>query len=207
MSFKRREQKRVILSRFGCIRPKQNITPMLDAHVFKIITVKYGKQPTHTMSSGYMQQLLVSKEEILPEHHKWNLNFDLENIKEEEELWISQQGEQLQQLEEADLTTFGFSAVTVKSETDDVDEDDEKPETSNLHQSRRDESTEAEPVASSSSVHSILTTKAEGEDYGGPQPANGNPVGPVSRFLQQLLLPSSAVCATQYSLIVDSLKT
>ncbi|XP_034041990.1 gastrula zinc finger protein XlCGF57.1-like [Thalassophryne amazonica] len=115
-----------------------------------------------------MQQLLVSKEEFFPEHQEWNLNDDQENIKEEEKLWIGQQGVQLQQLEEADLTMFGFTAVTVKIEND----DHEKPETSQLPQSQSDESTDTEPVASSSSVHRTLITKMEGEDNEGPQPAS-----------------------------------
>ncbi|XP_034042209.1 zinc finger protein interacting with ribonucleoprotein K-like [Thalassophryne amazonica] len=114
-----------------------------------------------------MRQLLVSKEETLPEHQEWNLNVDQQNIKEEENLWIGQQGEKLQQLEEADLTTFGFTAVTVKIEND--DDDYEKPETLQLHQSQSDESTE--PVANSSSVYRTRITKMEGEDNGEPPPA------------------------------------
>ncbi|XP_034050550.1 oocyte zinc finger protein XlCOF7.2-like, partial [Thalassophryne amazonica] len=122
-----------------------------------------------------MQPLLVIKEETLPEQQEWNLSVDQEHIKEEEKLWISQQGEQLQQLEEADLTKFGFTAVPVKSEND-----DEKSESSQLHQSPSDESTEAEPVASSSSVHRTLTAEADGEDDGGPQPASNS--GPNSHL-------------------------
>uniref|UniRef100_A0A671WYR6 C2H2-type domain-containing protein n=1 Tax=Sparus aurata TaxID=8175 RepID=A0A671WYR6_SPAAU len=47
---------------------------------------------------------------------------------EEEELWTSQEGEQLQGLEEADITEFPF---TVKSE-----DDEEKPQSSQLHQTK-----------------------------------------------------------------------
>ncbi|XP_034050576.1 zinc finger protein 345-like [Thalassophryne amazonica] len=129
---------------------------------------------THMIIHTDMQPLLVIKEETLPEHQEWNLSVDQEDIKEEEKLWISQQGDQLQQLEEADLTKFGFTAVPVKSEND------EQPESSQLYQSRSDESTEAEPVASSSSVHRTLTAEADGEDDGGPQPASNS--GPNSHL-------------------------
>ncbi|XP_034017281.1 zinc finger and SCAN domain-containing protein 2-like, partial [Thalassophryne amazonica] len=116
-----------------------------------------------------MRQLLVSKEEILPEAQEWNLSVDQEHVKEQEKLWISQQGEQLQELGEADLTVFPFTAIAVKSEND-----DEKPESSQLRQSRSDDSTEAEPVASSSSVHRTLTADADVEDDGGPHPASNS---------------------------------
>ncbi|XP_034049048.1 zinc finger protein 174-like, partial [Thalassophryne amazonica] len=137
-----------------------------------------------------MQSLLVIKKETLPEHQEWNLSVDQEDIKEEEKLWISQQGEQLQQLEEADLTKFGFTAVPVKSEND-----DEKPESSQLHQSPSDESTEAEPVASRSSVHRTLTAEADGEDDGGPQPASNS--GPSSHLQPDTSGRSSDSSGTQ----------
>ncbi|XP_034034851.1 uncharacterized protein LOC117517805 [Thalassophryne amazonica] len=114
-------------------------------------------QSSQVLQNSDMQPLLVIKEEIVPEHQ--------EDIKEEK-LWISQQREQLQQLEEADLTKFGF---IVKSEND-----DEKPESTQLHQNQSDKSTEAEPIASSSSVHKTLTAETDGEDDGGPQPASNS---------------------------------
>ncbi|XP_034049314.1 zinc finger protein 181-like, partial [Thalassophryne amazonica] len=141
----------------------------------------------HMIIHTDMQPLLVIKEETLPEHQEWSLSVDQEDIKEEEKLWISQQGEQLQQLEEADLTKFGF---TVKSE-----DNDEKPESSQLHQSRSDESTEAEPVASSSSVHRTLTTEADGEDDGGPQPASKS--GPNSHLQPDISGRSSDSSGTE----------
>ncbi|XP_034021325.1 uncharacterized protein LOC117505900 [Thalassophryne amazonica] len=109
-----------------------------------------------------MQQSVI-KEEIIPEQQLCNLNADQGDIKEEQErLWISQQGQQVHQLEEADVTKFPFTAVPVNTE---------KPESPQLHQNHSDESTEAEPAASSSTVHRTLTAQADGEDDGGPQPA------------------------------------
>ncbi|XP_034020261.1 uncharacterized protein LOC117504829 isoform X1 [Thalassophryne amazonica] len=121
--------------------------------------------------SDDIQKLSLIKEETLPEQQQWNLIVDQDNIKEEQEkLWISQQGEHLHQLEEADVTKFPFTAVCVKTEND----DDEKPESSQLHQSQSGESTEAEPVASSSTVPTTLTGEAEGDDCGGSQPDSGS---------------------------------
>ncbi|KAM7384883.1 hypothetical protein PAMA_011985 [Pampus argenteus] len=71
-----------------------------------------------------VQQLLESKEEVPPEQQERSSSLDQEepeppHIKEEqEELWTSQEGEQLQGLEEAGITTFTFTPVPVKSEDD-----------------------------------------------------------------------------------------
>ena len=86
-----------------------------------------------------VQQLMVIKEEVPPEQQQWSPLVDQEDpepphIKEEqEEPWTNQEGEQLQQLEQADIK-FTLTAVTVKSE-----EDEEKPELSQLHQSQTEE--------------------------------------------------------------------
>uniref|UniRef100_A0A8D0AP56 C2H2-type domain-containing protein n=1 Tax=Sander lucioperca TaxID=283035 RepID=A0A8D0AP56_SANLU len=71
-------------------------------------------------------------------------------IKEEhEELWSSQEGEQLQGLEEADITKFPFTPVPVKSE-----DNEERAQSSQLHQRQTQH----------------METEADGEDCGGPEP-------------------------------------
>ncbi|XP_034042729.1 zinc finger protein 260-like isoform X1 [Thalassophryne amazonica] len=106
-----------------------------------------------------VQTLLVIKEEAL--------NIDQEDIMEEQEkLWVSRQGQQLHQLEEADITKFPLTVVTVKSEND-----DEKLESTHVHRQSDDstDATETELVATSSSVHRTLTAQVDGEDRVGPQ--------------------------------------
>ncbi|KAL7374719.1 hypothetical protein ABVT39_006039, partial [Epinephelus coioides] len=106
-----------------------------------------------------VQQLLVVKEEVPPEQQEWSSSVDQEDpepphIKEEqEELWISQEGEQLQGLEEDDITKFTFTPVPVKSE-----DDEEKPQSSQLHQRHTGQ----------------METEAEGEDCGGAEPASNS---------------------------------
>ncbi|XP_045924710.1 zinc finger protein 436-like [Micropterus dolomieu] len=116
-----------------------------------------------TVLPADVQQLLVIKEEVPSE---WSPSLDQEDpeplhIKEEqEELWISQEGEQLNGLEEADITRFPFTAVTVKSE-----DEEEKPQSPQLHQSQTEDNREAEPSASSSA------TQIKTETDGGSEPA------------------------------------
>ncbi|XP_078020005.1 uncharacterized protein LOC144459620 [Epinephelus lanceolatus] len=106
-----------------------------------------------------IQQLLVVKEEVPPEQQEWSSSVDQEDpepphIKgEQEELWISQEGEQLQGLEEDDITKFTSTPVTVKSE-----DDEEKPQSSQLHQRHTEQ----------------METEAEGEDCGGAEPARNS---------------------------------
>ncbi|XP_068589422.1 zinc finger protein 271-like isoform X1 [Cebidichthys violaceus] len=100
-----------------------------------------------------VQQLLVVKEEVTPEQQEWSSSLDQEDpepphiTKQQEELWTSQEGEQLQGLEEADIVKFTFTPV--KSE-----DDEEKPQSSQLHQRQTEQ----------------METEADGEDCGGPEP-------------------------------------
>ncbi|XP_078020040.1 uncharacterized protein LOC144459623 [Epinephelus lanceolatus] len=106
-----------------------------------------------------VQQLSVVKEEVPPEQQEWSSSVDQEDpepphIKEEqEELWISQEGEQLQGLEEDDITKFTSTPVPVKSE-----DDEEKPQSSQLHERHTEQ----------------METEAEGEDCGGAEPARNS---------------------------------
>ena len=125
-----------------------------------------------------LQQLLVIKD-VYPQLEEWSPSLDQEgqHIKEEqeelwfsqikgrqEELWTSREGEELQGLEEADITKFPFTAVPVKSERE-----EEKPQSSQLQQSQTDENREAEPLASNSTEQ--MKTEADGEDCGLSEPA------------------------------------
>ncbi|XP_059205853.1 zinc finger and SCAN domain-containing protein 12-like [Centropristis striata] len=106
-----------------------------------------------------VQQQSVSEEEFPSETQERSCSLDQDqdqkdteppHIKEEqEEPRTSQEGEQLQGLEEADITKFTFTPVPVKSE-----EDEEKPQSSQLHQTQTEQ----------------LKTEADGEDCGGPEP-------------------------------------
>nr|XP_033933519.1 zinc finger protein 135-like [Pseudochaenichthys georgianus] len=124
-------------------------------------------QPQLQIHRADVQQLVVVKEEVPLEQQEWSSSLDQEDpeppphIKEEqEELWSSQEGEQLQGLEEADINKSTFTRVPVKSE-----DDEEKPQSSQLHQRQTEH----------------LGTEADGEDCGGPEPArNSDP----ERYLQ-----------------------
>ncbi|XP_029932565.1 zinc finger protein 79-like isoform X2 [Myripristis murdjan] len=102
------------------------------------------------------KQLLVYKEE----KQEWRPSVDQEqpeppHVKEEQqELWASQEAEQLQDIK------FPLTAVTLKSE-----DDEEEAGPSQLHQSQTEESREAEPPASSSTVK--METEAAGEEPAG----------------------------------------
>lgn len=83
---------------------------------------------------------------------------------EQEERWTSQEGEQLNVLEEADITRSPFTTVSVKSAAD-----EDKPQTSQLHESQTENNRETEPSTSSSANQ--VRTEADGEDSGGLDPA------------------------------------
>ncbi|CAB1431884.1 unnamed protein product [Pleuronectes platessa] len=96
---------------------------------------------------------MVNKDEVPPEQQQWSPLVDQEdpdspNIKkEQEEPWTTQDGQQLQGLEEADVK-FTSDPVAVKSE-----EDEEKLKSSKLHPSER---------------------KENRADFGGPEPARNS---------------------------------
>ncbi|XP_041810705.1 zinc finger protein 184-like [Chelmon rostratus] len=115
-------------------------------------------KPEVRLHRADVQLLLARKDEDPPEQQDWRSSPDQEDpaepphIKEkQEELWTSQEGEQLGGLEEADIGKFTFPPVPVKSE----EEDEEEPPSSQLHQTQTEE---AEAVA-------------DREDRGGPEPA------------------------------------
>nr|XP_020477146.1 zinc finger protein OZF-like [Monopterus albus] len=93
--------------------------------------------------SADVQQL--NKEEVPPEQQD-----PAEPPPIKEELWTIQGGEQLQGLEEAGVTKFLFTPVPVKNE-----DDEEEPQSSQLHQSHTEENRYSEG----------------GEDCGEPEPA------------------------------------
>ncbi|KAF7655349.1 hypothetical protein LDENG_00057420 [Lucifuga dentata] len=108
------------------------------------------------------QQLLVQQ--------AWSFSVNQEesellHVKEEqEELGTRQEGEKLQDLEEADVAKFTFTLVPVKTE-----DDEEKVHSSQLHQSQTEENRESEPRASSSAEQT--ETGAHVEDCGGSGPS------------------------------------
>ncbi|KAM7018083.1 uncharacterized protein LKV04_001783 [Tautogolabrus adspersus] len=111
--------------------------------------------PEIKLQRADVQQLLVSKEELPPEQQEWSHILDQEDTKpkhikeEHEELWSSQEEEQLQGPEEADTTKFPFTPVSVKSE-----DDEEKLQSSQLHQRQTEQ----------------METGVDGEDCGGAEP-------------------------------------
>ncbi|XP_070830086.1 zinc finger protein 665-like [Chaetodon trifascialis] len=120
-------------------------------------------QPDVRLHRADVQQLLVSQEEDPPEQQDCLDSLDQEDppelphMKEEqEELWTNQEGEQLGELEEADISKFTLS-VPVKSEEE---ADEEEPQSSQLHQRQTEQ----------------MNTGSDGEDCRGPGPdRNLNP--------------------------------
>ncbi|XP_032356902.1 gastrula zinc finger protein xFG20-1 isoform X3 [Etheostoma spectabile] len=116
-----------------------------------------------------VQELLVVKAEVPLEQQGWSSSMDQEDPdpphtkEEQEQLWTSQEGEQLQGLEEADIK-FPFTTVPEKSKED----DEEKAQSSQLHESQTEENREAERKG------------PDGEDCGGQEPArNSDPDSPL----------------------------
>ncbi|XP_061838702.1 uncharacterized protein [Nerophis lumbriciformis] len=107
------------------------------------------------LKGGEPKPLHVKKEELEPKppHVK----------EEEEEVWISQEEECLLGQEEADLTEFPLTVVSVKTEDHEV----KPPESSQLHHNPSEENIEVGPSSSSSPKH--MTTEADGDHCGGSQ--------------------------------------
>ncbi|XP_041664523.1 uncharacterized protein LOC121523650 isoform X2 [Cheilinus undulatus] len=103
-----------------------------------------------------LQQHSVSKEEAFTEPQERSSTLSQEMIEplhikdKPDELWSSEKGEQLQQLEETGISKFTFVPVSVKS-----DEDEEKPQSSQLHQKQTEQ----------------LEAGADGEDFRRPEEA------------------------------------
>ncbi|XP_071061044.1 zinc finger protein 583-like [Pseudochaenichthys georgianus] len=117
-------------------------------------------QPQLRIHRADVQQLVVVKEEVLPDQQEWSTSLDQEDpeprphIKQEqEELRINQEGEQLQELEETDITKSTFTPDPVKSE-----DDAEKPQSSQPHQRQTEH----------------METEADGDDFRGPEPARNS---------------------------------
>ncbi|XP_061897155.1 zinc finger protein 260-like isoform X5 [Entelurus aequoreus] len=101
--------------------------------------------------SPNIQQLIGRQEDPQPPHIK----------EEEEELWITQEGECLLGQEEADLTKFPLTVVSVKTE----DHEEKPPESSQLHHSPSEENKAVERPSRSSPKH--MTTEADGDHCSG----------------------------------------
>ncbi|KAK2820105.1 hypothetical protein Q5P01_023064 [Channa striata] len=117
-----------------------------------------------SVCSADLQQTLVIKEEVLPE---WNPSREqpddpeLLHVKEEQqELPTSGEGDPVDGLVKADITSSPFTAVPVRSE-----ENKEEPQTSQLHPSQTEDNREAE--SSSSSPAKQMKLETDGEDCGG----------------------------------------
>ncbi|XP_041829661.1 endothelial zinc finger protein induced by tumor necrosis factor alpha-like isoform X6 [Melanotaenia boesemani] len=106
-----------------------------------------------------VQQMVVIKEEV-----SWIPSLDQQDPQslylkeEEEELWTSQEREQLHEEDKSDPNRFSFTVVTVKGE-----DDEEQPE---LHQIKTETNRETEPPANRSDTQ--MKTETGGEDRGGP---------------------------------------
>ncbi|XP_071058559.1 zinc finger and SCAN domain-containing protein 22-like [Pseudochaenichthys georgianus] len=117
-------------------------------------------QPQLRIHRADVQQLVVVKEVVPPDQQEWSTSLDQEDAEppphikqEQEELRISQEGEQLQELEEADITKSTFTPEPVKSE-----DDEEKPQSSQPHQRQTEH----------------IETEAGGDDCRGPEPARNS---------------------------------
>ncbi|XP_054628148.1 uncharacterized protein LOC129179219 isoform X3 [Dunckerocampus dactyliophorus] len=118
------------------------------AHVQQLVghQKKHPRQPQGGIST-------LKQEDPQPAHVK----------EEEEELWASQEEECLVGNEEADLSKFPLTGVSVKTE----EHEDKPPLSSQLHYSSNDENGGAEPPSGRSPQR--MTTEAEGDHCGASQ--------------------------------------
>ncbi|XP_069372988.1 uncharacterized protein [Paralichthys olivaceus] len=97
-------------------------------------------KPEVRLHRADVQQLKVNEAAVPSGYQDWSPSVDQEDseppqIKEEQnELWISQEGEQLQGLEQTDIIKFTYTPDTVKPEGD-----EEEPQSSQLYQSQTEE--------------------------------------------------------------------
>ncbi|XP_065804424.1 uncharacterized protein [Labrus bergylta] len=118
--------------------------------------------PEVRLQRSDIQLLMVRKEEVpLEQERGSSLNQEdppePPHIKEDqEELWSSQEGEQLQGPEEAHIIKITFFPVPVKTE----ENDGETPQSSQLLENQTEESRDTE----------YLKTETDREDCGGPEP-------------------------------------
>ncbi|XP_056277473.1 uncharacterized protein LOC130198346 [Pseudoliparis swirei] len=91
----------------------------------------------HERRASDVQQLVGIKPDVPPEDQDKEEPEPLLIKEELQDLWTRLEGDQLIVLEEADITKFLSTAVTLKSE-------DDEPQTSRLHQSQTEDNKEAE---------------------------------------------------------------
>ncbi|XP_071062126.1 zinc finger and BTB domain-containing protein 17-like [Pseudochaenichthys georgianus] len=110
-------------------------------------------QPQLRIHRADVQQLVVVKEELLPDQQECSTSLDQEDPEPPPHIKQEQEGEQLQELEEADITKSTFTPDPVKSE-----DDEEKPQSSQPHQRQTEH----------------METEADGDDCRGPEPARNS---------------------------------
>ncbi|XP_030002638.1 involucrin-like isoform X2 [Sphaeramia orbicularis] len=128
---------------------QQGRSPHVDQEEPEPPHIKEEKEEEQTMKllllsecPAAIQKLWMVKEELPLEQQDRSPSLDQvdpepPHTKEEENLWTNQEGEQLQGLEEADITKFPSTPPRVKSEYD-----EDKAQSSQLHQSQTEENTE-----------------------------------------------------------------
>ncbi|XP_030611168.1 zinc finger protein 260-like [Archocentrus centrarchus] len=169
------------------------------------VSEKKSFRPDEPRDQSFVSPTRAESEELVQTHVRRSLVFPAEDqqdqqdpvllhIKEEqEELLTSQDGEQLNGLEETDNTRLPFSAVIVKSE-----DDEEKPQCSQLYQSQIEDDREAECQISCATK---IKTETDGEDCGGAEPTRN----PASNNLSQQNTDAktSVSCETEVSIGAD----